>query len=137
MARELEAWEDEGGAAPAPLLEAAAGSLSGTASQVEWAEHIRRQVAAEFDRVAASFRSVAAKQQSEDMRADTRTVLEILDDKRADVMSREQAGYFIHDWQEIGGQVLQLILQDPRYEAIKAHRAARQRSAQRVRSLQR
>ena len=37
-------------------------------------------------------------------------------------MAREQAGYFIHDWQEISDQVRQMIFQDPRYQAIKSSR---------------
>ena len=136
MARDIEAWEDEGGAAPAPLPGNAAPVTSATASQVESAERIKRQVAEEFDRVAASFRSVAATH-NEEKRADTEAVLAILEDKRADVMKRDQAGYFIREWHEIGGQVLQMILQDPRYEAIKRHRAARQRDAQRARFSER
>ncbi len=103
-------------------------SLRGTEAQVEWAERIRRQVSTEFDRVAASFRSVAAKQAA-GKRADTEAVIAILEDKRAEVMSREQAGYFIHDWQEIGGQVRQMILHDGRYQAIKNNRAARRPTA--------
>jgi hypothetical protein len=55
--RDIEAWEDDGGAVPA-----AAVWLSGFAAQVEWAERIRCQVNAEFDRVAASFRSIASRQ---------------------------------------------------------------------------
>jgi hypothetical protein len=122
---DIEAWEGEGGAAPAPLGVSSA-SMSGTASQVEWAERIQRQVNAEFDRVAASFRSIAG-QQGDDKRADTEAVIAILEDKRAEVMSRKDAGYFIHDWQEIGDQVRQMIFHDPRYQAINRNRAARRR----------
>ena len=58
----------------------------------------------------------------------------ILEEKRAEVMGREQASYFIHDWQEIGGQVRQLIFRDRRYQAIKANREQRRRcSAERRR----
>jgi hypothetical protein len=123
--RDIEAWEDEGGAAPAPLGVSAA-SLSGTPSQVEWAERIKRLVNAEFDRVAASFRSIAGKQ-GDEKRADTEAIIAILEDKRAEVMSREDAGYFIHDWQEIGDQVRQMIIHDARYQAIKSNRAAGRR----------
>lgn len=120
---DIEAWEGEGGAVPgAPGVSAP--SMSGSPAQVEWAERIRRQVNGEFDRVAASFRSVAERQ-NEEKRADTEAILAILEDKRAEVMSREQAGYFIHDWQEIGDQVRQMIFQDPRYQAIKSKRPAR------------
>jgi hypothetical protein len=123
MTRDIEAWEDDGGAAPASLG-AAALSMSGTAAQVEWAERIKDQVNAEFDRVAASFRSIAGKQGA-DKRAETEAVIAILEDKRGEVMSREQAGYFIHDWQEISDQVRQMIFHDARYQTIKSNRAAR------------
>jgi len=119
-AKEFETWEDEGGASPAPLGVSSA-SMTGTASQLEWARRIRRQVNDEFDRVAAVFRSVARKQ-SESKRAETEAVIAILEDKRAEVMSRQQAGYFIHDWQEIGDQVRQMIFRDARYQAIKSKR---------------
>ncbi|MCE5311394.1 MAG: hypothetical protein LLG20_27470 [Acidobacteriales bacterium] len=128
MNRALEAWEGEGGAAaPAPLGVSTA-SMSGTPAQVEWAERIKRQVNVEFDSVAASFRSVAGKQ-SGGKRTDTEAIIAILEDKRAEVMSREQAGYFIHDWQEIRDQVRQIIFHDARYQAIKSRRAARRQCA--------
>ncbi len=99
-------------------------SMSGSASQVEWAERIKLLVQAEFDRVAASFRSVADKQDG-DKRADTDIILTILEDQRAEVMNRTEAGYFIRDWQEIDDQVRQMIFHDARYQAIQSNRAAR------------
>jgi hypothetical protein len=125
MSTEIAAWEGERGAAPGPLGVSAI-SMSGTANQVEWGERIKRQVTVEFDRVAASFRSIADRQDG-DNRADTEAIIVILEDKRAEVMSREQAGYFIHDWQEIGDQVRQMIFHDPRYQKIRGNRAARRR----------
>jgi hypothetical protein len=119
---EIEAWEDEGGAAPSPLA-AGAIPISGTANQVEWAERIKRQVNDEFDRVATAFRSIADRQ-PDHQRTDTVAIIAILEDKRAEVMRRERAGYFIHDWQEIGDQVRQMIFHDARYQAIKDHRPA-------------
>jgi hypothetical protein len=107
LAKDIEAWEGEGGAAPAPLGVRAI-SMSGKINQVEWAVRIKRQVDDEFDRVALSFRSVAAKQNGA-ARADTEAILAILEEKRAEVMGRGEAGYFIHDWQEIGDQVRQMI----------------------------
>jgi hypothetical protein len=118
---ELGAWEDEGGSAPAPSGVSGA-ALTGSASQVEWAERIKRQVNAEFDRVAATFRSVASKQ-SNGKRADTESIIAILEEKRSEVMSKESAGYFIRDWQEISDQVRQTIYHDARYQAIKSNRA--------------
>jgi hypothetical protein len=93
-------------------------ALSGSPSQVEWADRIRLQVNAEFDRVAASFRSVASKQNN-GKRTDTESIIAILEEKRAEEMSNNQAGYFIHDWQEISDQVRQMIFRDARYQAIK------------------
>ena len=120
MAKDIEAWEGEGGSA-LPLPGVPAIPMTGTANQIEWAERIKRQVNEEFDRVARSFRSVAGKQ-SDAARADTDAIVAILEEKRAAVMSREQAGYFIHDWQEIGDQVRQMILHDTRYQTIRRNR---------------
>jgi hypothetical protein len=96
---------------------------SGTANQVDWAQRIRRRVNEEFDRVTYAFRAVAAKQ-NDVRRASTVAILGILEEKRAAVMSRQDAGYFIKEWQEIGDQVRQMIFHDPRYQAIKAGRVA-------------
>jgi hypothetical protein len=64
LIRDIEAWQTEGGAALAPLNVSVA-LMSGTAAQVEWAERIEAQVASEFDRVTASFRSIATKESAE------------------------------------------------------------------------
>ncbi len=120
---EIETWESEGGAVPVPLASSAP-SMTGTTSQVEWAERIRQGVIADFDRVAAAFRMVAVKQDAA-ARADTEAVITILEDKRAETLSRRDAGYYIHDWQEITDQVRQMIFRDNRYRTIKKNRAAR------------
>lgn len=99
-------------------------SLTGSEAQVEWAERIRNRVGAEFDRVSAAFREVAAKQ-SGARRAGTEAILAIVEEKRAEALGRHEAGYFIHDWQEIGDQVRQMIFRDPRYQAIKSMRPGR------------
>ena len=114
---DIETWEDEGGAVP-ESLDPTASAMRGTAAQVEWAIRIKRQVNDEFDRVAALFRSVAGKQGS-GKRADTEAIIAIVEDKRHEVMSRDEAGYFIRDWQEISDQVRRMVLDDPRYEAIR------------------
>jgi len=41
------------------------------------------------------------------------------------VVAKDQAGYFIHDWQELRDQVRQMIVQDSQYQTIQAQRAAR------------
>ena len=124
MASDIENWEDDGGARFVPRAatpSALPSSLVGSPSQVEWAERIKTLVGEEFDRVERSFRSVAARQ-SGSKRADTETILSILKEQRDAVMSRKQAGYFIHDWQEINDQVRKLIGRDHRFEAIRSNR---------------
>lgn len=99
--------------------------MSGSPSQVEWAERIKKSVGEEFARVERSFRSVADTQ-SGSKRAETEVILTILEEKRAAVMSRLEAGYFIHDWQEINDQVRNMINRDVRFLAIKNTRRRRQ-----------
>lgn len=108
----------------ATLMDDTIGALHGTPSQVEWAERIRKNVDAEFDRVAAAFRSVAASQSTQD-REETERVISILEDKRAQVMAVRDAGHFIKSWQEITDQVRQMIFHDKRYQTIKSARESR------------
>ena len=96
-------------------------ALTGTCSQIEWAERIRPGVDAEFGRVASAL-TIAASHRSEQVQLDTKAVIAILEEKRAEVMAEDRAGYFIHDWQELNDQVRQMIRQDPRYKAIKARK---------------
>ena len=129
LSNSIEAWEDEGGAVLA--ASAVSSPMTGTAAQVEWAGRIKDQVNNEFDRVNRLFRSIADGQ-NDDKRSDTEAIIAILEDKRADVMGRGEAGYFIHDWQQIGDQVKLLIRQDSRYQAIKSRKAPRHDQAQRL-----
>jgi hypothetical protein len=96
--------------------------MTGTPSQIEWAEQIKPRVTAEFDRVVKAFAAVAVRQGGQ-ARADTEAVIAILEEKRVEVMARDQAGYFIRDWQELSDQVRRMIGQDSRYQAIKARKA--------------
>ena len=98
--------------------------MTGTPSQIEWAEQIKPRVSAEFDRVAKALQA-AVDQRAEQDRMDTQAVIAILEAKRAEVMAKDQAGYFIRDWQELKDQVRQMIAQDSRYQALKAEKAAR------------
>ena len=130
-------WEGEGGAPaqtdPGACQTAPAGvtsPLTGTANQIDWAEQIKERVGRDFDRVANAMKSVASKQVERD-RTDTQALIAILQEKRSEVMSRTQAGYFIHDWQDPGNQVRDLILNDPRHDAIKISRAARKQASKR------
>ena len=124
LEKALEAWEDEGGAARS-ILVAATQEMTGTINQVDWAEQIRAQVNAEFDRVAKALELAASKRAEQD-RADIQVMIAILEEKRAEVMANDRAGYFIHDWQELRGQVRKMITEDPRYRTIKASREVRQ-----------
>jgi hypothetical protein len=105
--------------------------MTGTPSQIEWAEQIKPRVNAEFDRVAMALLAAAGHQMEQD-RVDTQTVIAILEEKRAEVMANDRAGYFIRDWQELRDQVQRLIGQDARYQAIKARKAARQQTKWRL-----
>jgi hypothetical protein len=98
--------------------------VTGTASQIEWADQIRPRVAAEFERVASALR-VAAEARTEADRAYTDGVLEILEEKRGEVLAREEAGYYIREWQELGDQVRRMIGQDARFQELLAARRAR------------
>lgn len=95
--------------------------MTGTPNQIELAEQIKPCVNAEFDRVAEAFRTVAQKQAGQD-RVDTLAIIQILEEKRAEVLGMDKAGYFICTWGELKDQVRQMISQDARYRAIKANR---------------
>jgi hypothetical protein len=99
--------------------------MNGTPSQIEWAEQIKPRVGAEFDRVAKAL-TTAASNKGEQVRTDAMAVVAILEEKRAEVMAKDHAGYFIRDWRELGDQVRQMIGKDARFQAIRARRTARQ-----------
>jgi hypothetical protein len=115
MQERISVWEGEGGS----LNETPETTMTGTVNQIEWANQIKSQVAAEFDRVRSVLEAAAAKRSGQE-RLDTQAMIAILEDKRVEVMAHREAGYFIHDWQELRDQVRQLIIHDDRYKAIKA-----------------
>lgn len=115
----IAAWEGEGGAAG----RIAGHGMIGTLNQIAWAVQIKSQVEAEFDRVRKVLEYALTKQSPKDA-ADIEAIIQILEDKRAEVMKNEQAGYFIHEWQELRDQVSRMIVGDSRYKAIKASQAA-------------
>jgi hypothetical protein len=102
-------------------------TLTGTPSQVEWAAQIRPRVAQEFDRVSKVFHARMAIQTGQ-TQSETRTILAILEQKRAETLSIGMAGYYIREWQELSDQVRQMIAKDPRYLAIKDQRARRRQA---------
>jgi hypothetical protein len=114
MEDNISVWEGEGGS----LSQGVGRGMTGSVDQIEWAERIRAQVNGEFDRVAKALQAVALKQ-SDQGRLSTFAIMLILEEKRGEVLSNERAGYFIHDWQELRDQVRKMIMNDPRYKAIK------------------
>jgi hypothetical protein len=114
--------EDEKGA-PIANVASVSSPLTGTESQIEWAERIKLLVSSEFDRVAKSFRAVAGTQDGA-KRERTEAILAILEEKRKAVMTQTEAGYFIRDWQDISDQVRQMIAKDPRFQALNSGRGA-------------
>ena len=52
-------------------------------------------------------------------------MISILEDKRDEVMAHEEAGYFIHGWQELRNQVSRMIVADPRYKAVTSQSGQR------------
>jgi hypothetical protein len=142
MEEAMDVWEGEGGAlrrtgggmnamerikprlVPEGLNPAAAKQkMIGTANQAEWAEQIKTKVNAEFKRVAKALELVAGKQ-TDQKRRETLGVIAILEEKWAEVMASDHAGYFIREWQELRDEVRRLLIQDPRYQEIKAKRVA-------------
>ena len=105
--------------------------MTGAPNQIELAQQIKSRATAEFDRVAEAFRRVALIQTGQD-RLDTLAIVEILEEKRAEVMATPSAGYFIHDWSEPDGQVRQMIGRDVRYQAIQKSRTLRHGNGSRV-----
>ena len=117
MKERMSVWEGEGGS----LNETSEKALTGTVNQIEWAKQIRPQVNSEFDRVITALETAAIKQSGQD-RMDTQAIIAIVEEKRTEVMEHQDAGYFIHDWQELRDQVRQMIMKDDRYKAIKSGR---------------
>ena len=114
MKERIAVWEGEGGS----LNETPERALTGTVNQIEWAKQIRTRVDAEFVRVITALEAAATKQSAQD-RMDTQAIIAIVEEKRTEVMEHQDAGYFIHDWQELRDQVRQMIMKDDRYKAIK------------------
>lgn len=97
--------------------------MIGTLGQIAWAVQIKSRVEAEFDRVRKVLEYAMTKQSSRDV-VDIESIIRILEDIRTEVMENQHAGYFIHEWQELQ-KVSRIIVEDPRYQAIKASQIAR------------
>jgi hypothetical protein len=66
--------------------------LTGIVNQIAWGRQIRDQINAEFDCVRTVLES-AARNRAADNRQDIEAIMVILEDKRAEVMARGEAGY--------------------------------------------
>jgi hypothetical protein len=89
MKEALAGWEDEGGAArsiPVAAMQELTQEqkMIGTINQVDWAEQIKAQVNAEFDRVAKALELAGSKWGEQDQ-ADVQAMIAILEDKRSEV----------------------------------------------------
>lgn len=89
---------------------------------------IKRQLDREFDRVTASLRSIAARQQRH-RHADTVAIIALLEEKRAEVMREQPLRWGIHDRRSFGDQIREWVLADARYQAITAYKPAPERRA--------
>ncbi len=98
--------------------------MTGSEAQVEWAERIKGQVRAEFDRVENALLGVCSRQAPADQ-DDTRAIVAILRRYRDEVLGNPSAGYFIHHWQEAGEQIRRTFAENPEYRVIRASRNER------------
>lgn len=87
----IAAWEDDGGSQPGIIESARAGTIS----QIDWAVQIKRQVGAEFDRVRGELEAIARKRPFRPVqrRSQINVLIAIVEDRRAEVMRRTEAGY--------------------------------------------
>jgi hypothetical protein len=122
MNERISVWEGEGGS----LNETPEKALTGTVNQIEWAKQIKTQVNTEFERVITALEAAATKQSGQD-RMDTQAIIAIVKEKRSEVLGHQDAGYFIHDWQELRDQVRQMIMKDDRYIQFKSNRQQNRR----------
>jgi uncharacterized protein YheU (UPF0270 family) len=74
------------------------------------------------DPVAKALQALAGMSAAQD-RTDTQAVIVVLEEKRTEVRTKDQAGYLIRVWRELRNQVRKMMGQDSRYPAIKAKRA--------------
>jgi hypothetical protein len=100
--------------------------MIGNADQMKKAERVKERLNEEFDRLARALESSAAKQAGAE-RMDVEAVMVILEEKRAEVMAKGQADYFLNNFRELTVNVRELIVQDSRYRDINTRKALRRR----------
>ena len=101
MEENISSWEAEGGSLNERLV-------TPPVIGPEWAERIRVQVNAKFDRAANTLQALALKQ-SRQGRLKIFAMMLILEERRGEVLLSERAGCFIHDWQERELKLGQLV----------------------------
>jgi hypothetical protein len=98
--------------------------LQGPPNRVAWANEIRSRVGSEFERMRVSIESGSNKFRAID-RAETISLLSMLDAHRAEVFSATLAEYFIAEWQNPSDRLHRLINGDEHWKAINNARLAR------------
>ncbi|MEP6537278.1 MAG: hypothetical protein ABJF23_18230, partial [Bryobacteraceae bacterium] len=88
--------------------------MTGTPNQIDLGQRIKASVALEFNRVANALQNVALRQSGQKL-LDNVTAIQILEELRTTVMARQEAGYFIREWQDLSGQIREMIARDPRH----------------------
>ncbi|MEO8125745.1 MAG: hypothetical protein ABI822_01565 [Bryobacteraceae bacterium] len=95
--------------------------MTGTPNQIDLGQRIKASVALEFNRVANALQNVALRQSGQKL-LDNVTAIQILEELRTTVMARQEAGYFIREWQDLSGQIREMIARDPRHKAMRTAR---------------
>lgn len=108
--RDIQAWESDGGAMGCTRSEAPV-----MANEAAWAQQIKARVCADFDRVVNALKS-AAETLTGDRQIDALMVISILEEIRAEVMAKDQPGYFIVEWQDASDQVRRIVANDRSYK---------------------
>lgn len=98
--------------------------LNGLASQVIWANQIREQISAGFERLVISIASGVNRYKGLEA-AETTTLLDVVEEHRLRVLSVTDAQYFLDHWQDPVDRVQRLVHGDERWKAIVEARAGR------------
>lgn len=109
MEDDVQAWEAEGGAVV--QLGADIAEWLVTDRNAAAALQIKARVRAEFDRVVNALKS-AADAQNGDKQIDARMVIFMLEQICAEVLSKDEAGYFIVEWQDASDHVRRIVTKD-------------------------
>jgi hypothetical protein len=99
-------------------------ALNGLASEILWADRIRIQIGASFDRLAASIEAGTNRYRGLEP-AEVSTLLGVLEEHRGKVLSHPDAQHFLDRWQDPVDRVQRLIHSDDRWKSIVEARSVR------------